>query len=385
MSAIHVENLVADYGGQPVLVDTSLHVDEGSLACVLGPSGCGKTTLLRVIAGFEPAQSGTVRIGDRVVDDGRQRLPAERRRVGYVPQEGAMFPHLTVADNIGFALPRRGAAARADRAARITELLSLIGMDDLGERYPHELSGGQQQRVAVARALASDPEVVLLDEPFAALDAALRAHLRAEIRGVLRAAGVTAVLVTHDRSEALSLADQVAVMREGRIVQADAPRALYLRPVDEGVARFAGDATVLDVEVAGRGATERGRRAPRGPGQPRHGWARARGDPARTGRGARRRPRRTGRPVGPPNGRVRAVEYYGHDARVDVDLLIGERPSTLRVVARVPGVDAPVEGQLVTVAVSSPVWVLGASEDSGAAVSHGATGDDLAQGGGTTG
>ena len=150
MSAIHVEDLVAGYGGQPVLVDTSLHVDEGSLACVLGPSGCGKTTLLRVIAGFEPAQSGTVRIGDQVVDDGRQRLPAERRRVGYVPQEGAMFPHLSVADNVGFALPRRGAAARADRGARITELLSLIGMDGLGERYPHELSGGQQQRVAVA-------------------------------------------------------------------------------------------------------------------------------------------------------------------------------------------------------------------------------------------
>ena len=363
MSAIHVENLVADYGGQPVLVDTSLHVDEGSLACVLGPSGCGKTTLLRVIAGFEPAQSGTVRIGDRVVDDGRQRLAAERRRVGYVPQEGAMFPHLTVADNIGFALPRRGAAARADRAARITELLSLIGMDDLGERYPHELSGGQQQRVAVARALASDPEVVLLDEPFAALDAALRAHLRAEIRGVLRAAGVTAVLVTHDRSEALSLADQVAVMREGRIVQADAPRALYLRPVDEGVARFAGDATVLDVEVAGRGATSAVGVLPVAPGSP---------VTAGSGRAVIRPeqvavrvadPAEPAGSSGPPNGRVRAVEYYGHDARVDVDLLIGERPSTLRVVARVPGVDAPVEGQLVTVAVSSPVWVLGASED----------------------
>jgi iron(III) transport system ATP-binding protein len=360
MSAIHIENLVADYGGQPVLVDTSLHIDEGSLACVLGPSGCGKTTLLRVIAGFEPAQSGTVRIGDRVVDDGRQRLPAERRRVGYVPQEGAMFPHLTVADNIGFALPRRGAAARADRATRITDLLSLIGMDDLGERYPHELSGGQQQRVAVARALASDPEVVLLDEPFAALDAALRAHLRAEIRGVLRAAGVTAVLVTHDRSEALSLADQVAVMREGRIVQADAPRALYLRPVDEGVARFAGDATVLDVEVAGSGATSAVGVLPVAPGSP---------VAAGSGRAVIRpeqvavRAADTAGPSSPPNGRVRAVEYYGHDARVDVDLLIGERPSTLRVVARVAGVDAPVEGQLVTVAVGSPVWVLGALED----------------------
>jgi iron(III) transport system ATP-binding protein len=383
VSAIHVDHLVADYGGQAVLVDTSLHVEEGSLACVLGPSGCGKTTLLRVIAGFEPAQSGTVRIGDRVVDDGRQRLAAERRRVGYVPQEGAMFPHLSVADNIGFALSRRGSAARADRAARIAELLSLIGMDDLGERYPHELSGGQQQRVAVARALASDPEVVLLDEPFAALDAALRARLRAEIRGVLRAAGVTAVLVTHDRSEALSLADQVAVMRDGRIVQADVPRSLYLRPVDEGVARFAGDATVLDVQVAAGAATSAVGVLPVADGSPvTSGPGRAVIRPEQVAvaapaqdPGAR-----------PPNGRVRAVEYYGHDARVDVDLLIGERPSTLRIVARVPGVDAPAEGDLVTVSVGSPVWVLGsASEDGGATVVGRAAGEGLAERGGATG
>ncbi|WP_409329817.1 ABC transporter ATP-binding protein [Trujillonella humicola] len=235
-----VDGLVKAYGPVPVLDGASLAVPQGSLTAVLGPSGCGKTTLLRLIAGFERPDSGTITVGGRTVAGPEVHLPPERRRVGVVPQEGALFPHLSLGENVAFGLSR---AER--RTGRVAEALRLVGLEGLGERMPHELSGGQQQRVAVARALAPRPALVLLDEPFSALDAGLRADLRADVRAALAADGATAVLVTHDQQEALSSADLVAVLRHGRVVQAAAPATLYREPVDLGVATFVGESIVL--------------------------------------------------------------------------------------------------------------------------------------------
>ena len=230
----------------PVLAGLDLDVPTGTLVALLGPSGCGKTTLLRLVAGFERADRGTIEVGGRLVEAGGTHLPPERRRVGIVPQEGALFPHLSVHRNVAFGLPR---AAR--RGTRPDEVLELVGLAGLGSRMPHELSGGQQQRVALARALAPRPSLVLLDEPFSALDAGLRATVRAEVRASLRAAGASAVLVTHDQQEALSVADTVAVVRDGVIVQSGDPWSVYAHPADLGVATFVGETIVMPGTAAG--------------------------------------------------------------------------------------------------------------------------------------
>src|SRR5579863_5016331 len=227
MKQLVIAGLYKAFGGHCVLTDLDLEVPAGSLTAILGPSGSGKTTLLRILAGFEQADTGTVRIGDAVVDGVGTHVPPERRRIGYVPQEGSLFPHLNVIANVGFGLPSRQRSSR-----QITDLLDAVGLTDLGKRYPHELSGGQQQRVALARALAIRPDVVLLDEPFASLDAHLRASIRTDVQEVFRRAGTTAVLVTHDQDEALSTADRVAVLRNGKIAQCAAPQDLYDRPAD---------------------------------------------------------------------------------------------------------------------------------------------------------
>jgi iron(III) transport system ATP-binding protein len=240
MRQLTVTGLHKAFGTHPVLTGVDLDVPAGSFTAILGPSGSGKTTLLRLLAGFEQADAGSISIGDRVVDGpGVSQVPPERRQIGYVPQEGALFPHLTVAANVGFGLPAR------KRAARTAELLEAVGLTGMGSRYPHQLSGGQQQRVALARALAIRPEVVLLDEPFASLDAHLRASVRADVQQICRAAGTTAILVTHDQDEALSMADRIAVLRDGRIVQYAAPHELYTRPADPALARFVGDANLV--------------------------------------------------------------------------------------------------------------------------------------------
>ena len=226
MSALTVQQVTKAFGATTVLTGVDLHVPAGSFTALLGPSGCGKTTLLRLIAGFDEPDAGTIAVADRVVVGSGQR-PARSRGIGFVPQEGGLFPHLTVAANVAFGLPRR---QRKDRA-RIAALLDLVGLSpDLAERAPHQLSGGQQQRVALARALAPQPSLVLLDEPFSSLDAGLREETRAGVAAALSAAGATTVLVTHDQAEALSMADQVAVMRGGRLVQRTDPRTLYRRP-----------------------------------------------------------------------------------------------------------------------------------------------------------
>jgi iron(III) transport system ATP-binding protein len=241
MTQLAVTGLHKAFGDHPVLTGLDLEVPAGSLTAILGPSGSGKTTLLRVLAGFERADAGTVTIGGSTVDGPDAHIAPERRQIGYVPQEGSLFPHLTVAANIGFGLP-----ARLRRGPAIDELLDAVGLAGLGQRYPHQLSGGQQQRVALARALAIRPKIVLLDEPFASLDAHLRASVRADVQGLLAETGITGVLVTHDQDEALSTADRVAVLRDGRIVQCDAPQDLYDRPADADIARFIGDANLIE-------------------------------------------------------------------------------------------------------------------------------------------
>jgi iron(III) transport system ATP-binding protein len=238
-SGLDLLGLHKSFGTHPVLTGLDLSVPAGSFTAILGSSGSGKTTLLRLLAGFDRPDRGIVKIGERVVDGDTVHVQPEQRRIGYVPQEGGLFPHLTVAANVGFGL------SRAARRGRASELLELVGLADLGRRYPHQLSGGQQQRVALARALAIEPEVVLLDEPFASLDAHMRASVREEVQQILQASAATTLLVTHDQDEALSLADRVAVLRDGRIAQYAAPQELYARPIDDRLARFVGEANLL--------------------------------------------------------------------------------------------------------------------------------------------
>ena len=245
MTHLELRRACHSYGAQRVLHGVDLRADKGDFVSVLGASGSGKTTLLRIIAGFERLESGVLTLGGQVVDDGRRALRPERRKIGYVPQEGALFPHLRVASNVAFGLGRRASRGR------VRELLALVGLTGLERRFPHELSGGQQQRVALARALAVDPELVLLDEPFSSLDAALRASLRQEVAEILRSRGTTTVLVTHDQDEALSMADRVAVLREGRIVADARPEEVYRSPVDADMAEFVGEANLMDGKVVG--------------------------------------------------------------------------------------------------------------------------------------
>ena len=242
MSGVHITGLAKSYGPLAVLDGLDLSVPPGSITAVLGPSGCGKSTLLRIVAGFVRPDAGTVRVGDRVVNGPDRHVAAQRRGVGYVPQEGALFPHLSVGENVLFGLPRRQrTAARRDEMLELAELPRA-----LATRYPHELSGGQQQRVALARALAPRPDVVLLDEPFSSLDTTLRVVAGRSVARVLHHAGATALLVTHDQGEALSLSDEVAVMRAGRFVQVAPPAVLYDRPADPEIAVSVGGGTLLD-------------------------------------------------------------------------------------------------------------------------------------------
>jgi iron(III) transport system ATP-binding protein len=235
-----IADLHKSFGEHPVLRGVNLVVPAGTFAAIVGQSGSGKTTLLRILAGFERPDRGSVAIGGIPLDDDQTHVRAEQRRIGYVPQEGSLFPHLSVEANIGFGLSRR-----ERRGDRVRDLLDMVGLEGLGGRYPHQLSGGQQQRVALARALAVQPRLILLDEPFAALDATLRASVREDVQEILTRAGTTAILVTHDQDEALSVADLVAVMRDGQIAQVDEPQRLYALPVDVDLGGFIGEANVM--------------------------------------------------------------------------------------------------------------------------------------------
>ncbi|HVB68807.1 MAG TPA: ABC transporter ATP-binding protein [Acetobacteraceae bacterium] len=247
MAELAIEGLVKRFDTGTVLDRASLVVRPGHLLAVLGASGSGKTTLLRLIAGFERADAGTIAIDGVPVAGPGLHVPPERRRIGYLAQEGALFPHLSVGRNIAFGLGRGG-----DAAARVAELLEMVGLPAAyAARSPQHLSGGEQQRVALARTLAPEPRLVLLDEPFSALDAGLRQEVRQTVATALQRTGATAVLVTHDQAEALSMGDAVAVLRAGRIVQLADPVALYRRPQDAEVARFVGEAVLLPGQAHG--------------------------------------------------------------------------------------------------------------------------------------
>jgi iron(III) transport system ATP-binding protein len=241
--------VTASYGGHQVLHGADLAVRRGGITAVVGASGSGKTTLLRVIAGFTRPDAGEVRLGETQVAGPGIWVPAHRRGIGYVTQDGGLFPHLTVARNISFGLEPLARSARRDRVAELLELVALPA--DFAGRRPDQLSGGQQQRVAIARALAREPQLMLLDEPFSALDTGLRAATRQAVSEILGRTGTTAILVTHDQSEALSFADQVAVMRDGELVQTGHPFVVYTHPVDRGVAEFLGEAILLDAWLDG--------------------------------------------------------------------------------------------------------------------------------------
>jgi iron(III) transport system ATP-binding protein len=239
---LSVADIECRYHTQPAVRSLSLHIAKGRQACLLGPSGCGKTTVLRAIAGFEAVTKGEIRLRDRVVSRPGYSIPPEKRRLGMVFQDYALFPHLTVRDNVCFGL--RG-LSRHGRHKIADEMLELVGLNRLGERFPHELSGGQQQRVAVARALAPEPELVLMDEPFSNLDIELRERLSADVRAIFKERGITAILVTHDQHEAFAVGDHIGVMREGEILQWDTPYNLYHEPADRFVANFIGQGTFL--------------------------------------------------------------------------------------------------------------------------------------------
>jgi iron(III) transport system ATP-binding protein len=342
--AIDASGIRKAFGGSVAVSSASVTVAQGELVALLGPSGSGKTTLLRVIAGLEVPDEGSVAINGRVVVGDGTWVEPERRRVGMVFQDGALFPHLTVADNVAFGEPGAG---------RVEECLDLVGLTDRARSYPHELSGGERQRVALARALAPDPDVILLDEPFASLDAGLRVSLREEVAGILRRAGASALLVTHDQQEALSLVDVVVLLRDGIVEQAGRPLDVYASPASRWVAEFLGDADVL-------------------PGQARDGTvvcelgrfpvdAAVRGDVdvvVRPESVVIHAPR-SGDSGGPDSSggavaaRVVGRSFYGHDQLVELEL-----DSGTRVQSRGRGTVVWDEGQWVELQVDGPVSVV---------------------------
>ncbi len=339
-ASVEVRSLSKSFGPTPVLSDVSLRVEPGMVLALLGPSGCGKTTLLRAIAGLEVPDAGEVQVGERLLTGPGSLVPPERRHIGMVFQDWALFPHLSVAGNVGYGLPR------TERSAdRVEAALAMVGLQGLADRSPGTLSGGQQQRVALARALAPRPSVLLLDEPFSNLDTALRAEVRTEVHRLLVELGITTVFVTHDQEEAFVLGDEVAVMRDGVIEQRAAPAALYAAPASPWVAGFVGDANLVPGHAHGHHADTPVGRVPLA--------ARADG-----GVQVLVRPEALALVPG-DDAVVELVEFYGHDSVYEVALDAGPR---LR--ARVPASLALVRGQRVGVRYAgSPTsaWLL--SED----------------------
>jgi iron(III) transport system ATP-binding protein len=325
-------------GNRLILDDLSFSLAEGQIAALLGPSGCGKTTLLRSIAGLIQPSDGTIRFGKQLVSLSSLVMPSHKRKIGYVPQEGALFPHLSVADNIAFGLDR--SVFTKDQIRQTTkEMLNLIGLNGFENRMPNQLSGGQQTRVALARALAIKPAIVLLDEPFSALDAALRGDLRADVIDLLRKSNATAILVTHDREEALVSADVVALMRDGQIIQQGSPEAVYSTPISPAMAVSTGDALVLDASKMADGSTS-------------YLFNQSTGTAIASGHIVIRPEEiKIERNISAtsPKGRISKIDYYGHDAMVSIDIA----GNSLKV--RIPGPFDYTVGEEVSLQHAGPV------------------------------
>lgn len=338
---LEVSALNKNFGTVPVLHDINFSVGKGMLAAILGASGSGKTTILRLIAGFLRPDGGQISLGGVVLASPTQCLRPEQRGIGYVAQEGALFPHLTVGQNISFGLKR---SQRRDQA-RVAQLLEMVGLPaHYGQRPPQALSGGEQQRVALARALAPNPRLLLLDEPFSALDAGLRAETRAAVMQTLKAVNAMAVLVTHDQDEALSMGQMVGVMRQGRLLQWATPETLYRSPVSPEIAGFVGEAVFLPARVQGASAFcalgEVMLSTPLGAAM----------DSAKLM--IRPEQIRLTALSSAVKARVMKVTYYGHDAAVDLQLCQDE---AIRVTARVAGCELPAMGQDIGLSIQGPV------------------------------
>ena len=353
MADVRIAGLTKSFRGTPVLRGVGLVVPSGAFFAILGASGSGKTTLLRLLSGFERADSGAIEIDGRQVSGPSVHVPPERRQVGYVSQEGSLFPHLSVAANVVFGLAR---SQRRDNL-KAEALLESVGLPaSYARRGPHELSGGEQQRVALARALAPAPKLVLLDEPFSALDAALRIETRQAVAAILNAAGATALLVTHDQSEALSMGGQVGVLRDGALAQVATPEELYRQPADAALAQFVGEAVLLPGLVAeGKATCAFGRlqlalAAPDGPVEVMVRPEQIRFE-ARTNADATK-------------AQVLAVTFYGHDARITLSLNAGGTPVTTRIAGHMtpqPGTQVwlSVEGSVMAYPRSPPPIQIG--------------------------
>jgi iron(III) transport system ATP-binding protein len=322
VSSLEVSHLQVSFGEKLILDDLSFSLKEGQIAALLGPSGCGKTTLLRSIAGLIQPAAGTIRFGKQLVSLSSLVMPSHKRKIGYVPQEGALFPHLTISENIAFGLDK--SIFTKDQIRQTTkEMLQLIDLQGYESRMPNELSGGQQTRVALARALAIKPAIVLLDEPFSALDAELRGDLRSDVIQLLRSQNTTAILVTHDREEALVSADIVALMRDGQIVQHGTPEQVYSLPISPSIAISTGDALVLDAAQRTDGSTH---------------YLFNKGDSAQSNgiKGEiviRPEEIKISREIKPQSisGEISKIDYYGHDAMISI------RIEGQVVVVRIPG------------------------------------------------
>jgi iron(III) transport system ATP-binding protein len=343
---IRCRGLSKSFGDVRAVEGLDLKADAGRITALLGPSGCGKTTTLRLIAGFERPDAGEIELAGQTLSANGRFVPPERRRIGLVFQDYALFPHLDAAGNVAYALGSRD-------KSRVSELLELVGLGDSGRRHPHELSGGQQQRVALARALAADPAVILLDEPFSNLDATLRDRMRREMRRILLASGVTSIFVTHDQEEALSIADRIIVMRDGRAEQVGSPEEVYGRPATRWVADFLGEADVIPATArSGRVQCELGTLAL----DPQfEGPAEVILRPESLGLTVGRSPRDTAA----HDAIVVERDFYGHDQLLHLELASG-----MRLRSRQPGFPAWHPGDHVRVWIEGPVTVLPArSED----------------------
>ncbi len=335
MPLLEIKDVSVFFGETRVLAGITLELESKQLLAVLGSSGAGKSTLLRLIAGFDAVTGGSISLDGTLLSGSDVTVAPEKRSIGIVPQDSALFPHLNVRQNIGFGLAGLSKEARDER---VNELLRLIRMEQFAARMPEELSGGQVQRVALARALAPRPKLVLLDEPFSALDAELRQQLREEVRGVLKAEGATAVMVTHDQEEALSLADRVAVLRDGKVIQIGSPSEIYNSPADVGIATFLGESVLVDGKVSGgKILTDLGSLSPLNNV--------AEGE---TGVVAIRSENFYLQPNPSGDSEVVGRVFFGHDALVEV------QTPKLRIRARSNGPFAPEVGMRVT------VWVRGA-------------------------